>query len=1614
MRKFIVFYFLLSFVFQLKATNHVVTSSEDDPLSPTVGMLRYAIENASNGDTITFAVSTVNLDTALRINGGTLTIDGRSGVIIDGNNKDRIFNISCYSSSDKITINNITVQNGNIDDASAMGGGMYAYILSGSLIVENCTFKDNTITSSADGQGGALRTYGGTFRNCFFLNNTVTGTATARGGGAVYSIGGTFINCVIAGNSAKYGGGVYSSTSSEYINCTITQNSATNTSAGGGVSCEDNCTFTNSIIYNNQSNGTENNIDNYLGTSTFSYCAVEDGNPISGTNNNIGLTTTPFTHSGEDSLSLYQGSACENAGTTSGITVLSEDIIGNDRIYDSNIDIGAYEYNEPRYDAITVTNNSFDPAVEYSLPWAIEHADSSCIITFDNNYHIDLTGGIYLDESITIDGSGYLIELDGNSNYRVITISGTDGDTITLKNLFIQNGASSGSGGGLSSFTSNDMHINLINCVFENNFTDVTGGQGGGIYIRCSSAITNCTFYKNKSDSKGGAAYTEDATFTNCIFYANEARENIELEGTAVFKHCAATSMLTGENNIRLWTNPFIGGTGSDRLQLIKDSYCSNVGTPDISRLNLPLVDLAGNLRIQNDTIDLGAFESNYLSTPIELYKSIVVTNNSFDAGIDNSLPWAIAHADDSCLITFNNDYTINFTSEIELGNKSLTIDGGANQIVFDGGDSTQFFIYNGKSTSVIQFKSLTFQNGYSRSQGGALNININTGGNFVITSCLFKENSAVYGGAIYIKPILSGTEGVSIYNSVFINNYSDYSGGALYSNTSSGYWSGKGNIFVNCTFADNKSRVESGGIYSSGESDFINCLFYNNTSANGDDVKIVYGDIIKYCAADAALQGSNNIRLYTSPFEGNSYQLNSNSYCSNAGTPSTSGLSLPDYDLAGNNRIQNDTIDIGAYESSYYKNAPLEYFDTITVTNNSSNVLVEKSFFWALAHIKDNGLILFDGDYAINVTSKIVLGDKNLTIDGGTNRIVLDGGDSIRIFKFDYSYNDPRSIKLKNLTIQHGYSEIYGGGLYSEGNARLDVINCLFYKNSAKFGGGVYSDGYDRFYNCIFIGNYASDSGGGSYTSWNSKLINCSLSNNYSEEEGGGSIVYYSEMVNCLAYGNFSGSGKNDVHNRGGSIIKYTASGNDLSSFSASNILLTENPFNGTSLYDSLMIGQDSELINAGSPDTTGLNLPDTEFRLKSRIAGDTIDIGAYEYFDHTISSSVNNYGRIIPATAHILNGRNQKFRIIPDTGCSFDSLWVDNVYVDSINTYTFYNVTTNHEIRAMFKPDTFNIKTIIGENGMTTFGDTNITYFESVQYAIKPDIGYKIDSASFGKTSIISDLIKIDDYFTYTIDSLLSDDTLYVTFCQDTFKISTVIHGGGEISPMNFSTTYFDTTNIIITPNWGHHILNAKFSGNNILNELVEFDGYYGYTIQDILKDDTLEISFVVDTCHVQTVIEGEGTVSPSDTSLAFGEFLTLYIYPKSNILTMDYDGEYDDYTIWDQNDTTVMYILYYVRSDGTLNVKFKENTTGIANTLKDKEASLYPNPTTGNINFKLPDNISEFKLLIVDNNGRTLFNNPKYNKHHFDLSSYPPGNYLVIIEYSNKMFSFPVIKQ
>ena len=74
----------------------------------------------------------------------------------------------------------------------------------------------------------------------------------------------------------------------------------------------------------------------------------------------------------------------------------------------------------------------------------------------------------------------------------------------------------------------------------------------------------------------------------------------------------------------------------------------------------------------------------------------------------------------------------------------------------------------------------------------------------------------------------------------------------------------------------------------------------------------------IRYSAIEGGYPGEGNILLNSDDLlvSFNGFRLRENSVCINQGT--TEGITIPEYDLAGQSRVRQGRIDIGAYESNY------------------------------------------------------------------------------------------------------------------------------------------------------------------------------------------------------------------------------------------------------------------------------------------------------------------------------------------------------------------------------------------------------------------------------------------------------------------------------------------------------------------------------------------------------------------------------------------------------------------------------------------------------------------------------------------------------------------------
>ncbi|MCX6266247.1 MAG: hypothetical protein NTW16_02670, partial [Bacteroidetes bacterium] len=386
-------------------------------------------------------------------------------------------------------------------------------------------------------------------------------------------------------------------------------------------------------------------------------------------------------------------------------------------------------------------------------------------------------------------------------------------------NIIAQN--SSFVGGGMFLTSSGTL---VTGNLFQENYATSDGGAIS--FLACSPHVTNCTFYLNHSQEEGGAldiGFGCGVTFTNCIFYGDYSGWGNEIaidpnSGLSNFYYClvqggiagiggGGASSGIGEYQNNLDTNPMFTGSGTHPFSLRPNSPCVNQGKPDMSGLDVPAADLAGNPRIDNtclSRIDMGAYE----------YKRI----NSFST---------------SGTITYNTSWcadTVNVTGNISINN-GITLTIGSGTLVYFRGQYgitvNGTVLAEGTGSANIIFKPQATSPGWS----GITFLNLNsTNDTSRFTNCQFlysnagSRNGVYNGGAIFIRDYSK----IRISDCSFQHNSAGNEGGAM-------FLSGVSTSINNCSFGYNEGR--KGGAISAHNSTltFPGSSFNNNSAAGGD-----------------------------------------------------------------------------------------------------------------------------------------------------------------------------------------------------------------------------------------------------------------------------------------------------------------------------------------------------------------------------------------------------------------------------------------------------------------------------------------------------------------------------------------------------------------------------------------------------------------------------------------------------------------------------------------------------------------------------------------------------------------------------------------------------------
>ena len=532
--------------------------------------IQEGINAASDGDTVLVAEDTYYEN--IKFMGKAITVASNfimegdtnyiNNTIIDGSQPDNpnIASVVTFMNGEDTTsvLTGFTITGGTgLEIAEKrMGGGIVCF-QSGAKIVYNKIMNNEVMHSDRAG-GAGICSYYDAGETWIIVENNIISSNTSE-----------------ASNISAFGGGIYAGTNA-IIKNNIIENNQCNCefldADGGGIETEN--------LY-----GNEDTI--YITNNIISYNIVTAQNLARGG----GLTSfnsVLFIHN----------------------NIISYDSLSADRTNGS----GMYIKNSP-YTEVIGNNVTYNTVNKINIYWGVGTfivAPIGPTIVMNNEYSYN-----FGEHTPTGAGGGFSV------------IDAFDIPVLVKKNIFLNNSAYHGGG----FYERSCYNLQLINNLFSEN--DSYRGGAIGMFHPLKNTrdlseskedfhprIINNTFFSNSASNNAGAIRSQcdqiPPVIINCIFHENEApiaNDLYNLRDDTVFVSFSNINPDFIEGNWSSLGNinedPKFVNSGDYPYQINDYSPCIDAGKPDTTGLNLPEDDLAGEDRIFNIRVDMGAYEWN-------------------------------------------------------------------------------------------------------------------------------------------------------------------------------------------------------------------------------------------------------------------------------------------------------------------------------------------------------------------------------------------------------------------------------------------------------------------------------------------------------------------------------------------------------------------------------------------------------------------------------------------------------------------------------------------------------------------------------------------------------------------------------------------------------------------------------------------------------------------------------------------------------------------------------------------------------------------------------------------------------------------------------------------
>ena len=594
--------------------------------------------------------TTFNADTVTTNNGTTFLTNGIEIWATGGA-------ATFHGMGDSATYTNCTFTNNKAYFGGAVFSTSFGAAIPNFVSLSKCTFTNNSTGSYGTAVG---KLWGGRYQaiNCVFTNNSGAGAVGGYSTAGDLPSNDSLTQCVFVNNTGSASGVYYDGVSNFSLkNCTFYNNNGTSTGSravyngGTGVARID-----NSIIYGTQtqSGGNAITITNSIVNNPTVTATNSNANPqFSNAANPIGADGIWGT--ADDGLHLNIISPALNNGSNTLLPgAVTTDFAGDTRIQSTTVDIGAYEGillacptgTRLYVDSSRATSGDGSSwAQAYKTVWeALTMADACSNIaeiwvkkgtyypmsdvntiaaSRDSSLHIlrsglKLYGGFAGTETLltqrnvatnltTLSGDINVAGDSTDNSYHVLTIvtsSGTIDSTSRVDGFTIRGGYGWAATGG---FTTNGFGMNhqdgagimiaatsginkvqIANCTIRNN----SGNFGAGMYIAVSVAtgessptITSCQFLNNSANGNGGALLSNGtvgkikATFISTAFSNNRANSSAgavqHSADSAIYTNCTFNNNISaGDGGAVYAQNAKLSATGT----MFKSNLASGSG----------------------------------------------------------------------------------------------------------------------------------------------------------------------------------------------------------------------------------------------------------------------------------------------------------------------------------------------------------------------------------------------------------------------------------------------------------------------------------------------------------------------------------------------------------------------------------------------------------------------------------------------------------------------------------------------------------------------------------------------------------------------------------------------------------------------------------------------------------------------------------------------------------------------------------------------------------------------------------------------------------------------------------------------------------------------------